>query len=181
MTDTSHEGAGQGAISSSDMELGRAAYEAAASLTGCSQPWEEANQAKWIAAAVAAVHRALSGAFAAPLADHEREELEQLRALVNSPELNDFAKGVVLEAVHQRLRWGNEHDAGKEPQDWFWLVGFLGGKALRAHIDGDLDKARHHTISSAAAFANWHGMMLGTHNMRPGIDGEAALAPAQGG
>ena len=33
--------------------LGRIAYDAAAKVTGCEQPWEEANQAKWIAAAQA--------------------------------------------------------------------------------------------------------------------------------
>jgi hypothetical protein len=33
--------------------LGRIAYEAAAKLTDCKQPWEEANQDKWNAAATA--------------------------------------------------------------------------------------------------------------------------------
>lgn len=37
----------------SDAGLGRIAYEAAAAATGCTQPWEEANQAKWDAAALA--------------------------------------------------------------------------------------------------------------------------------
>lgn len=107
-------------------------------------------------------------------------ELEELRALINTPELHDFAKGAVLEAAHQRDRWGNDHDAGKEPADWFWLLGYLAGKALKAHNDGNTEKALHHTISSAAALANWHGAILGTTNMRPGIDGEAALAAAPG-
>lgn len=31
--------------------IGRIAYEAAAEATGCTQPWEQANQAKWEAAA----------------------------------------------------------------------------------------------------------------------------------
>lgn len=107
-------------------------------------------------------------------------ELERLRTLLNTPELHDFAKGAVLEAAHQRERWGNDHDAGKEPADWFWLLGYLAGKALKAHNDGNTEKALHHTISSAAALANWHGAILGTTNMRPGIDGEAALAAAPG-
>ena len=42
-------------ITQQDEALGRAAYEAAAAMTGCDQPWEEANQDKWIAAAQAAV------------------------------------------------------------------------------------------------------------------------------
>jgi hypothetical protein len=104
-------------------------------------------------------------------------QVERLTALLNTPELHDFARAVVLEASHQRERWGTDHDAGKEPQDWFWLVGYLGGKALRAHLDGNVDKALHHTISSAAALANWHAAITGQHTgMRPGIDGEAALA-----
>jgi len=36
-----------------DESLGKLAYESAATLTGCTQPWEEANKAKWIAAAKA--------------------------------------------------------------------------------------------------------------------------------
>lgn len=117
-------------------------------------------------------------AYTAPpsLDAEDAAELERLRTLVNSPELHDFAKGVVLEAAHQRERWGSSHDAGKEPADWFWLLGYLSGKALRAHIDGNADKALHHTISSAAALANWHGAIMGTHNMRPGIDSDAARA-----
>lgn len=112
--------------------------------------------------------------------DADRDELQRLRALVNTPELHDFARGVTLEAAHQRERWGNEHDAGKTAADWFWLVGYLAGKALHSQNGGDTDKALHHTISTAAALANWHGAILGAHNMRPGIDGEAALAPATG-
>lgn len=106
---------------------------------------------------------------------------DRLLALVNSPELRDFSRGVMLEAAHQRERWGHEHDAGKTPADWFWLVGYLAGKALHAHAAGNAEKAQHHTISSAAAIANWHGSILGTHNMRPGIDGEAALAAVRRG
>lgn len=98
-------------------------------------------------------------------------ERDALAAKLNSPELRDFAAGVVMEAAHQRERWGAAHDAGKEPQDWFWLLGYLGGKALKAHTSGDHDKAMHHTISSAAALANWHAAISGAHTaMRPGID-----------
>ena len=97
-------------------------------------------------------------------------ELERLRALVNTPQLHDFGAAVVLEAAHQRERWGSAHDAGKAPEDWFWLLGYLAGKALAAAKAGDLDKALHHTISSAATLANWHAAMSGEHTgMRPGI------------
>jgi hypothetical protein len=97
-------------------------------------------------------------------------EIERLRTLLGSPELHDFSLGVVNEAAHQRERWGATHDAGKGPEDWFWLLGYLGGKALRAAMQGDAEKALHHTISTAAACANWHAQLLGASNtMRPGI------------
>lgn len=100
-----------------------------------------------------------------------QEEVKGLRALIDAPELHDFARGVVLEAAHQRKRWGSDHDAGKDPQDWFWLLGYLGGKALRSALDGDQAKALHHTISTAAACANWHAAITGTSvEMRPGVD-----------
>ncbi|MBC7169062.1 hypothetical protein [Phenylobacterium sp.] len=102
--------------------------------------------------------------------------LAELNSLLNAPELRDFAYGAVLEAAHQRERFSVDHDAGKGPEDWFWLVGYLAGKALRSAIAGDLDKALHHCISTAAVLANWHAALLGADNrMRPGIappDGE---------
>lgn len=98
-------------------------------------------------------------------------ELENLRALINTPEISDFAAGIQLEAAHQRHRWGADHDVGKAPEDWFWLLGYLAGKALHAAKSGDTGKAKHHTISSAAALANWHSALSGAANrMRPGID-----------
>lgn len=100
-----------------------------------------------------------------------RKEIRRLDALLNTPELHDFAAAVTLEAAHQRQRWASDHDAGKAPEDWFWLLGYLGGKAVHAAKTGDRDKALHHTISSAAALANWHAALLGSDSsMRPGID-----------
>lgn len=105
-----------------------------------------------------------------------RAEVARLRALLDAPELHDFAKGVALEAAHQRERWAANHDAGKDPEDWFWLLGWLGGKAVHAARTGDLEKAKHHAISSAAVLANWHARLLGANgDMRPGI------APPLGG
>lgn len=97
-------------------------------------------------------------------------ENERLTALLNTPETEDFARGVMLEAPHQRARWGSDHDAGKTPFDWFWLVGYLAQKAASSAVAGDMDKAKHHTISTAAALANWHLALSGTdEHMRPGI------------
>lgn len=116
-------------------------------------------------------------------AERERDTLaarvKALTALLNTPELYDFAKAVTLEAAHQRERWGSDHDAGKTDPDWFWLLGYLAGKALHSLKTGDTDKALHHVITTAAACANWHAALMGQDNrMRPGIDPAAAL---QGG
>lgn len=85
-----------------------------------------------------------------------RQEIGRLNGLINSPEVNDFIEGVRREAAHQRERWGAAHDRSKSAQNWFWLVGYLAGKALRSAITGEKEKALHHTISSAAAFMQWH-------------------------
>jgi hypothetical protein len=102
-----------------------------------------------------------------------RAETQALQDLINTPETADFLRGVEIEMPHQRARWGSEHDAGKTPADWFWLIGYLVGKALHAQNAGDLTKAQHHTISSAAAMGNWHRSMTGAQDMRPGLSAEA--------
>lgn len=112
------------------------------------------------------------------LALNERfSELEQERdallALLNTPETENFDKAVPLEAAHQVSRWGGKHDAGKEPSDWFWLLGYLAGKALASALRGDTEKAKHHCISSAAVLRNWHAhLRSGESTMRPGIGEE---------
>lgn len=96
-------------------------------------------------------------------------EIARLRMALNTPEIHDFAKGVVSEAQHQRERWSVDHDAGKTPFDWFWLIGYLAQKAADAAVQGNTDKALHHTISTAAALANWHAALSGVStSMRPG-------------
>lgn len=98
------------------------------------------------------------------------ERVHQLEALINTPQTADYFEAVRLEAAHQQERWGAEHDAGKAPQDWFWLIGYLAGKALHAFVLGDLSKGRHHIISSGAALLNWHRQSTGEMTaMRPGI------------
>jgi hypothetical protein len=95
---------------------------------------------------------------------------EAIRAeIINTPETADFMAGVPLEAAHQRERWSVDHDAGKTPFDWFWLIGYLAQKAASAQIAGNTEKAKHHTISTAAALANWHAQLDGLTAMRPGI------------
>ncbi len=80
------------------------------------------------------------------------DELQRIEALLNTPETLDFGKAVVLEAAHQRERWGEEDRAKKSDADWFWLIGYLAGKAIRPNNE----KLLHHIITIAAACANWH-------------------------
>jgi len=96
-------------------------------------------------------------------------ELRRLDALINTPETENFVEGIRLEAAHQEQRWGASHDDGKGPQDWYWLVGHLAGKALMSFVTGDIEKAKHHVITTAAALANWHRKLCGSGTMRPGI------------
>lgn len=97
---------------------------------------------------------------------------------INTPETEDFMRAVPLEAAHQQQRWATEHDAGKADGDWFWLLGYLGGKALRPGIP--LEKKRHHIISLAAACLNWHRHTQGVGFMRPGIEPPADATRAEG-
>ena len=109
--------------------------------------------------------------------DSNRERITELEAdrdrlhnLIWNPENQNFLEGVRIEAAHQVDRWGTSHDNGKAQQDWFWLIGYLSGKALRATIDGDKEKALHHCISSAAVCANWHSHISGTElSFTPGL------------
>jgi len=99
----------------------------------------------------------------------ERDELNRLRALINSPLTDDWMTAVNYEAAHQQERWGAEHDEGKNPEDWFWLLGRLAGKAVQAFTLGDTKKGLHHIISSSAAMLNWHRNVTGQNTgMRPG-------------
>jgi hypothetical protein len=120
-----------------------------------------ANSPRWIALQALARQR-----------EHAQQAFDET---INRPETEDFQRGVVLEAAHQRERWGSANDAGKSPFDWFWLIGFLAQKAAAAEVAGDLEKAKHHTISTAAALANWHLSLAGADtSMRPGIGAPAA-------
>ncbi len=82
------------------------------------------------------------------------EENRRLKKQLNQPETQNFQKGIVLEAAHQRERWGIEHDQRKTDADWYWNLGYLAGKVM--HKTGDHDKINHWIISCAAMCANWH-------------------------
>jgi hypothetical protein len=95
--------------------------------------------------------------------DAARLRVAELEALINNPHTADFLEAVRLEAAHQRERWGTEHDDGKTDADWFWLVGYLAGKAIHKP-----EKQLHHIITTAAACLNWHMARTVGTNMRPG-------------
>lgn len=111
-------------------------------------------------------------------------EAKRLHDLIHTPHTVDFLEAVQLEAAFQIDKWGTEHDAGKEPQDFYWLLAYLSGKGLRAAIDLEKelkrsgvidlthqDKALHHTISSAAVLLNWHRRISGDETaFQPGTD-----------
>lgn len=84
-----------------------------------------------------------------------RMERDALLVQINNPQTAVFLTAVKFEAAHQRRRFGGSHDRNKSAENWFWLVGYLAGKALRAAIWGDKLKAKHHCVSSAAALAQW--------------------------
>lgn len=88
-------------------------------------------------------------------------EYDKLYRQLNTPEVDDFLEGVKLEAAHQRERWTTAHDREKSAEYWFWLIAYLSGKALRAALTFDYDKARHHCISSAAALYHWQTAITG--------------------
>lgn len=105
----------------------------------------------------------------AELAEKNARLLE-LEGRINTPHTADWFEAVRLEAAHQVERFGVQHDDGKNPQDWFWLLGYLSGKAVAAALLGDDEKAKHHTISSGAMLLNWFRQLAGDSNaMRPGI------------
>lgn len=97
-----------------------------------------------------------------------------MKDAINTPCTTDFLEAVPLEAAHQLERWGSDHDAGKTPLDWFWLIGYLAQKATVSAQVGDHAKYRHHIITTGAALLNWFRQVAGEDDgMRPGIDSRA--------
>lgn len=88
--------------------------------------------------------------------------LEAKLATINTPEIGDFLAAVEREAKHQRLRWPSDHDEGKTDADWFWLLGWLAGKAVHATTS---EKRLHHIITTAAACLNWHAQVIGASSV----------------
>jgi hypothetical protein len=137
--------------------------------------WSDEQVAKIVNTSVEQIDilRARVALLEGALADEQMEH-NLLKELLSRPEIDDFWDGLVLEAAHQRQRWGDAHDRSKSAENWFWLVGYLSGKALRSAIEGDAAKARHHTISSAAALFQWWKAIRSSVN---GVGLDADLDP----
>lgn len=127
-----------------------------------SVPWSEVRAELSAVDALASVQNEL---------DEARKTLAEAHRIWDGPETSDWFEGVRKEAAFQVAEWGKKHDDGKGPQDFYWTLGFLAGKALSSAIAGDIEKAKHHTISSAALLLNWHARLSGQADMfRPGIE-----------
>lgn len=75
--------------------------------------------------------------------EYLRARVAQLEALINTPQTDDWLEAVKLEAAHQIERWGVDHDKGKKPEDYFWLIGYLSSKALVAANAPQNSRYRH--------------------------------------
>lgn len=82
-------------------------------------------------------------------------EINRLRELLNNPLTNEFFEAVKIEVAHQKERWVNT-DSVKTDADWFWLIGYLAGKAMwNPGDDSSKEKRLHRIITVAAAAYNW--------------------------
>ncbi|MDR6381779.1 hypothetical protein [Paraburkholderia caribensis] len=89
-------------------------------------------------------------------------EIARLNAIINTPHSDDFLQGVSIEAEYQRQLHGvDAEDCRYDWPQWFWVVGYLVGKAFAACKARDAEKAKHHLVTSAALLANWHNVMSG--------------------
>lgn len=97
----------------------------------------------------------------------EADRLRAIEAIVNTPELIDFPKAVMLEAQHQEVRWGTEDRESKSPADWFRLVTHLSTRALEHH-----DEAQR----LAEHIAGYHAMPESPENSAVAAELERQMA-----
>lgn len=113
-------------------------------------------------AALAVLDAALKDApDPSPLLTDGEIRADERDRILNHPEIGDFARGVVIEAQHARLRW---NDKLKRDFDWSAVASYLLAKALLnpPQNDGTAgERARLHRIVALAALcANWHAAVL---------------------
>ena len=88
----------------------------------------------------------------------ENKNLKYRLAKIDTPMIENFIDSVKNEMEHQKLRWNDDH---KSSNDWFWLVGYLAGKALSAP---NIEKKKHHIITTCAALGNWFEFEINSSN-----------------
>lgn len=92
--------------------------------------------------------------------EHEEKVRLAIDKHLSTPEILDFIKAIQIEAKYQEEQW-KKADPEKTDADWYWLIGWLGGKAVNdPHKVGDLrptiERKLHRIITVAAAAYNWH-------------------------
>lgn len=85
-----------------------------------------------------------------------RADNRRLRGILDQPDPAEFMYATEVEMRYQQAHWGEEHDSGKVDADWFWLIGYLAGKALHRGEDDGRDKLLHRITTVSAAAGNWH-------------------------
>ncbi len=91
-------------------------------------------------------------------------EIARLKAIIHTPESDDFLRGVSIEAEYQRTLHGVDDTAARfDWHQWFWVAGYLLGKALGCCKTGagNGEKAKHHLVTTAALLMNWHNVLTG--------------------
>ena len=84
------------------------------------------------------------------------ERIKELETLINSPEINDFLKGVKLESAHQTERHNIKLEENKYPHDYALVLDKLKGKQALSIWGKDIEKYKHHLITMAAVCFNTH-------------------------
>jgi hypothetical protein len=87
-------------------------------------------------------------------------EIERLTGIIHTPENDEFLTGTAREAEFQRQHHGvdNSEEAFDWPQ-WYWVAGYLLGKAWHALKQHNTVKAKHHLVTTAALLYNWHNLL----------------------
>lgn len=88
--------------------------------------------------------------------EYLKKENDRLTELLNNPEIEDFIKGVRLEASHQLERWGIDREESAPPHHFILVFNKILGKMAVDIFNKDIDKFKHHCIAVAAEMHNIH-------------------------
>lgn len=90
------------------------------------------------------------------------DEVARLRAVIETPENDDFIVGVSIEAEYQCRKHGVDNGlAARNWTQWLWVAGYLLNKAVAACQRDDTEKGKHHLVTTAALLKNWHNVLIG--------------------